>query len=132
MITITDKYNRVVAYIHNKIILGIDRRQVIGLILGNCVFGRNATAVGKFLNNTFRTIDGLIAGKAVERPELHEIIEPETMMEIMNASWQLLSLVKDHNCTWVEEKNTWTNIHFDEFLLEGKTQPAHMHDVSLV
>jgi sporulation protein YlmC with PRC-barrel domain len=117
MTSIVDKSGLTIAYLYQNIILDIKQEKVMGLILGNCVFGRQQSPVGKFFNDTFRKKNGKIIaklGKEISSKKLPK--EKEYSLE----AWQLLTKVKDHVCIWIDEKKSWTKQDFLEYLSEEK------------
>lgn len=111
--SITDKDGNVIAYLKNNIVIDPKQKRVIGLVLGNCVFGRSPYPIGKFFKNTFRNIHGEIL--AIINPIKHEIEEINDV-EIINSAWQILTQVKDHICGWVQEKQEWSNQNLTDYL----------------
>lgn len=106
MTSIVDKNGNTIAYMYLTIILDVDQKNVLGLILGNCLFGNEKSPVGKFFKDTFRKKDGEILallGKEVF-PE-----KPQDEKRILRDAWVMLNHVEDHICMWVEEKDKWSN-----------------------
>lgn len=110
---ITDKNGTPVAYLHNNILLDVKNKTVIGLILGNCVFGKLPHPVGKFFKNTFRNIKGEIV--AMINPEKSVKAEVDEK-EIINSAWQILMQVKEHVCNWVQESHEWSKQSLLDYL----------------
>lgn len=116
MTSIVDKNGNTIAYMYLTIIIDAEQKQVLGLVLGNCLFGHESAPVGKFFKDTFRKANGEILallGKEVF-PE-----KPAEEKRILRDAWDLLSRVKDHTCMWVEEKNKWSNEDLKNYLLLG-------------
>ncbi len=116
MTSIVDKNGNTIGYMYLTIILDVEQKQVLGLLLGNCLFGYESAPVGKFFKDTFRKGNGEILallGKEVF-PE-----KPADEKRILRDAWDLLSRVKDHTCMWVEEKNKWSNEDLKNYLLLG-------------
>lgn len=111
--TITDKDGNVIAYLKNNIVIDSRQKRVIGLVLGNCVFGSSPYPLGKFFKNTFRNIQGEIL--AIINP-IRQEIEGINDAEIINSAWQILTQVKDHICGWVQEKPEWSKQNLTDYL----------------
>ena len=56
MTPILDQHGLTVAYLHLNIILNTEQDRVLGLVLGNCVYGATDSPVGKFFKDTFRNM----------------------------------------------------------------------------
>lgn len=113
MTSITDKSGNTIAYLYQNMILDITQQEVIGLLLGNCLFGKQPAPVGKFFNDTFRKKNGKIIARLGE-----DVILKKTPKDahLSLQAWQLLSKVNDHVCIWINEKKSWTKQSFIEFL----------------
>lgn len=113
MTPIVDQQGNTIAYLHLNIILNQQQDAVLGLVLGNCVFGEADAPIGKFFKDTFRKMNGKIIA------ELGEGTSPARPLNepaILKQAWSKLTAVKDHLCMWVEEKNTWSDEDFSAFL----------------
>ncbi len=117
MTTIVDKSGNTIAYHYQNMILDCSQQEVIGLILGNCVFGKQSSPVGKFFNDTFRKKNGKIIAKLGE--EITAKKSPKDANLSLQA-WKMLSIVKDHVCLWIDEKKSWTKQDFMEYLKAEK------------
>ncbi len=117
MTPILDQSGNTIAYLHLNIILSTEKDTVLGLVLGNCVYGTDTRPIGKFFKDRFRQLDGTIMAtlgtEAVSGRPLHESM-------ILRQAWTILMQVKDHVCVWVEERNNWSS----ETLLDALLQPA--------
>ncbi len=117
MTSIVDKSGQTIAYLYQNIILDIKQERVMGLILGNCVFGRQQSPVGKFFNDTFRKKNGKIIAKLGEEISSKRLAKEK---QFSLEAWQILTKVKDHVCIWIDEKKSWTKQDFIEYLSEEK------------
>jgi hypothetical protein len=115
MKAIVNKAGETVAYLYLTIILDVDQKNVLGILLGNCVFGARKEPVGKFFNDTFRKKNGKIVAVLGKKTSSKK---PDNQAEILLNAWKFLSEVKDHTCAWVEEKDSWTKESFTELLAE--------------
>lgn len=113
MTSIIDKNGSTVAYLLHNIIVDEKQEKVLGIILGNCVFGGDKAPIGKFFNDTFRKKNGKIIAKLGK--EISSKKNPPNAKFTLEA-WQLLTKVKDHVCMWIEEKKSWTKQSFLEYL----------------
>jgi len=121
MNSIVDKNGATIGYLHQNIIIDEKQDKVLGIILGNCVFGGDKAPIGKFFNNTFRKKNGKIIAKL--GTEVISKKNPKDAKLTLEA-WQLLTKVKDHVCMWIEEKKTWTKQGFAEYLSVEKEIPG--------
>ena len=113
MTPVTDKHGTIVAYLYNNIVLDISMQTVMGVILGNCIFGDAPSPLGKFFNNAFRNRLGKVVAKAqsVERPGF--IIDK---VHILEGAWKILKRIKEHVCGWIPEIEEWSDTTLPEFL----------------
>ncbi len=117
MTAILDKSGKTIGYLYQNMILDINQQEVMGLILGNCVFGKQKSPVGKFFNDTFRKKNGKIIGILGESVDLKK--NPKDAQLSLQA-WKILVDVKDHVCLWIDEKKSWTKQDFREYLFAEK------------
>jgi hypothetical protein len=113
MTPINNQYGQPVAYLHLNIILNIEQNKVLGLILGNCVFGEADVPVGKFFKDSFRKTNGKIIAELGEETSP---VRPSNEPAILKQAWEKLAAVKNHLCMWVDEKNEWSEKSFTHFL----------------
>lgn len=114
MTPVTDKQGNTVAYLYNNnIVLDTSMQKVLGVILGNCIFGAKPTALGKFFNNVFRGRNGKVIAQAqnVQRPEPNV-----DKVHILEGAWKILGKVKEHVCGLIPEVEEWSETTLPEFL----------------
>ncbi len=121
MFSIVNRSGETIAYLYQNMILNPERDTVIGLVLGNCFFGRDVAPAGKFFRDTFRKTDGEILAKIGEeiRGVLHAPVNTD---RLLREAWRMLAAVHDHVCVWVEEKREWGVEDFQEYLLAGEEE----------
>jgi hypothetical protein len=105
MYVIKNKMNEVVAVIQNNIVFTVQDHAVVGILIGDCLYGKSFKMVGKIFNSTVYLLNGSIAG-TVEVNNAHKVkvIKKEHIL----AAWAILSGVKEHTSQWIIEKKTWT------------------------
>lgn len=113
MTPINNQYGQPIAYLHLNIILNTTQDKVLGLILGNCVFGESDAPVGKFFKDSFRKTNGKIIAELGEETSP---VRPSNEPAILKQAWEKLTAVKNHLCVWVEEKSEWSEESFSSFL----------------
>lgn len=113
MVNITDNHGNTVAFLHSNIIIDAAQENVLGLLLGSCIFGMGDAPIGKFFNDTFRLTDGRIMARTGNEIIPHK---PSNEKDLFAAAWQLLTNVKDHVCMWIVEKDEWTAAPFSMHL----------------
>lgn len=116
MTPVTDKQGNIVAYLYNNIVLDNSMQTVMGVILGNCVFGDAPTPLGKFFNNVFRGTNGKVVAVAqnVEKPA-----SAINKVHILDGAWKILMRIKEHVCGWIPEVEEWSPKSLPEFLKAG-------------
>ena len=63
MYLIQNQNKETTAYIQNMMILDAHQEKVIGILIGDCFFGKNNKVVGKIFNQTAYLLNGEIIGK---------------------------------------------------------------------
>lgn len=116
---LADQFGRTTAYLYKRMIVDTECKRVLGLVIGNCVFGNAAEAVGKLFNNTLRDIEGRIVAR-LQPEEYHPA--PSNGSELIKATWDMLMHVKSHVCPWIPEAATWS--HKDVFEMLGTSRLA--------
>jgi hypothetical protein len=124
MLVITNKRNDTVGYLYNNIILNENAQRVIGVMLGNCVFGMNSSKpVGKFFDDIFRNNKGEITGEArITNFTLDKTYEKTVLQQ----AWNILKNVKTHSCSWIEARSLWANGSFQDYLNEDNLHELPM------
>ena len=79
---------------------------VMGIVLGNCVFTKNAAIAGKLFKDKIRDIDGGLVAHS-NHASLSEF-EQDFTSKWSKDAWEIVTQVKDHNCPWVEDIDKWS------------------------
>lgn len=114
MNSIVDKEGNIIAYLYQNVIVDTNKEKVLGVILGNCFFGKSREPLGKFFNDTFRKKNGKIIARLGQKYTRDDF--PENDYHLIKDAWNSLLEIKDHICIWIEEKKEWTKKDFVEFL----------------
>ena len=113
MYIILNEEGKKIAYINNMIILDVTKENVIGILIGDCFFGKSTKVIGKIFNSTAYLVNGEIVGK-VERnkePKASSIKKTQLL-----EAWDILSNIKEHTCEWIKESKKWSKKSFEEHL----------------
>jgi hypothetical protein len=117
MNSIVNKDGETIAYLYQNAIIDVKKEKVLGVVLGNCIFGKSKAPLGKFFNDKFRKKNGKIVaqlGKKYSRDNF-----PENDHHLILEAWKSLSQISDHICLWVDDKKDWaTNKDFLTILKE--------------
>ena len=106
MYIIKVKNEDVVAIVDNNIVFTADDNRVIGILIGDCLYGKSKVMVGKIFNATVYLVNGEIVGKVgVSSKNDLKSIKKEQMIE----AWSILSGVKEHTSKWIIEKEVWSS-----------------------
>jgi hypothetical protein len=109
MYLIQDQKKETIAYIENMMILDTNHEHVIGILIGDCYFGRNKKVVGKIINQTVYLLNGEIAGKV----ELnHEYKNTSIKKSLMVEAWDFLMNINEHTGAWIEITKKWSKTPF--------------------
>lgn len=105
MYTILNEKGEEIATIQNMMILDTMLDGVLGILIGDCFFGKQKVVIGKIFNNTAYLINGEIVGKIQNNKEYKNInLKKAHMME----AWDLLSNIKEHTSEWIVETKKWS------------------------
>jgi hypothetical protein len=113
MYIILNQEGEKIAHINNMIILDVTKENVIGILIGDCFFGKSTKVIGKIFNSTAYLVNGEIVGK-VERnkePKASSIKKTQLL-----EAWDILSNIKEHTCEWIKESKKWSKKSFEEHL----------------
>jgi hypothetical protein len=113
MYIVLDQQNNPIALLENMMILDYNDKSVIGILIGDCFFGKQNHVIGKIFNEHAYLVSGDIIGK-VARNENY--ISTAPTKEQMQAAWDILAHITKHTSDWITEKNTWATISFQESL----------------
>jgi len=104
MYIIKNKNEGVVAVIQNNIVFSAEEHAVVGILIGDCLYGKSFKMIGKIFNSTVYLLNGNIVG-TVQASTEHKVklIKKEHMVD----AWAILSGVKEHTSQWIIEKKNW-------------------------
>ena len=102
-----------IAYIENMMILDATKHSVIGIIIGDCFFGKKDHVIGKIFKDHAYLVNGEIVASVVRNPNY---ISTAPTNEQVAAAWEILSQITKHTSDWIIEKNKWASISLEESL----------------
>ena len=113
MYIIKNKNENVVAVIQNNIVFSAENHEVVGILIGDCLYGKSFKMIGKIFNSTVYLLNGNIVG-VVEASTAYKVkvIKKEHMVE----AWAILTGVKEHTSQWITEKKTWAQKELLDYL----------------
>lgn len=106
MYTILNQKGEAVAYIQNMMIMDLNQEHVHGILIGDCFYGKKDHMIGKIFKNTAYLINGEIVGKVIQNTEYKNVALKKANMQ---AAWEILSNIKNHTSTWIEETSKWSS-----------------------
>lgn len=116
MIHLTDNHQSVVALIYNNILL-LPGGEVIGVLLGNCVFGIDGQVKGRYFKHTLFTLEGKVLARHGESHNKFAFnIQP-----LVDTAWLLLMKIKDHTCPEVVPTDEWMTKSVKEHFITSKS-----------
>jgi len=101
------------AYIENMMILDATKQSVIGIIIGDCFFGKKDHVIGKIFKDHAYLVSGEIVASVVRNPNYNSTAPTK---EQTAAAWEILSCINKHTSDWIVEKNSWASISLEESL----------------
>jgi hypothetical protein len=113
MYIVIDPQNAPVALLENMMILDYNDKTVIGIIIGDCFFGKKNHVIGKIFKEQAYLLSGEIIGK-VKLNDNYVTTAPTK--EQVAAAWDILSGISKHTSDWITETNKWASISFKESL----------------
>ena len=114
MYIILNQKGEKIAHINNMIILDAECQNVLGILIGDCFFGKGPKVVGKIFNSTAYLTNGEIVGKVERNKELKSSsIKKAELLE----AWDILTNIKEHTCEWIKESKKWSKKSFLEHLV---------------
>lgn len=103
-----------IAYQYQNALVHPESMDVLGIVLGNCVFDQQARPLGKLFQQKVYNLSGEILAskddKALPVPG-----EADTN-GIIQAAWKIVVMVKDHSCAWVNAQTAWASASLAEAL----------------
>lgn len=112
MVQICNQSGKPEAYLVKNIIVNMTNFDAIGVVLGNCIFNKHGLFVGKTRRHCIYNQEGEIVGTML----LNEQELDSMSSQIVNEGWRIVEQIKSHGCTWIEEKQQWANMSFQEVL----------------
>ncbi len=113
MYILLDKAKTPIAYIENMMLLDASKQKVIGIIIGDCFFGKKDQVIGKIFNEHAYLVSGEIIAFVERNPNY---VSTSPTKEQMEAAWDILARITKHTSDWIIEKNTWAAISLEESL----------------
>ena len=113
MYIVLDSQNAPVALLENMMILDYNNKTVIGIIIGDCFFGKKNHVIGKI----FKEQAYLVSGEIIANVKLNDnYVTSAPSKEQVAAAWDILSGISKHTSDWITETNKWASISFKESL----------------
>ncbi len=103
-----------IAYQYQNALVHPESMEVLGLVLGNCVFNQQAKVLGKLFQQKVYNLSGeILASKAG-----HSLPVPAELdtSGIISEAWKIVVLISDHSCAWVHAKTGWATSSLAELL----------------
>ncbi len=110
MVQICNQSGKPEAYLVKNIIINLSNFNAIGVVLGNCVFNRQGLYIGKTRRHCIYNQQGEIIGNMLLNEQEYEMANSELVKD----GWHIVEQIKSHGCTWIEEKQQWANMSFEE------------------
>ena len=102
-----------IAFIENMMILNATKQSVIGIIIGDCFFGKKDHVIGKIFKDHAYLVSGEIVASVVRNSNY---VSTAPTKEQTAAAWEILSKISTHTSNWIVEKNTWASTSLEDSL----------------
>ena len=103
-----------IAYQYQNMLLHPNKWDVLGLVLGNCVYNHQAVALGKFVQHNIYNFSGEVMARKSDAsiPVPDQIDLTKSILQ----GWDILLGIKDYSSPWVETTPKWSNASLAESL----------------
>jgi hypothetical protein len=105
-----DQREQAIAILHQNFLLDIYGEKLLGVVLGHCVFDRTGKARGKYFRHALYDMDGRLLAKE-QGVVTHLDIDDYGIME---AAWQIVNGITDHNCQIIVPLELWSGVPVSE------------------
>ncbi|MFT4024295.1 MAG: hypothetical protein QM664_10985 [Flavihumibacter sp.] len=104
-----------IAFIHNNILALLDGT-VMGVLLGNCVFGKDGGVKAKFFQHTLFDLQGNTLAR--ENPRVKPVrVDSGGLIE---QAWKMIPLIRNHNCPVIEPTGEWSATPMEDHFLAAQ------------
>ena len=103
-----------IAFHNQNMILQPDSFDVLGLVLGNCIFNKNAEIIGKLFQQKVYQLSGEMI--AYQPEETLPVPENFVLTNSLQQAWRILMGIKNHDSPWVNPNGKWSKKKFTDFL----------------
>ncbi|BAV05599.1 hypothetical protein SAMN05421788_108258 [Filimonas lacunae] len=114
MYALSNQHGQVEAFMEKNRIVAADSLQMIGILLGNCVFDCSGKMVGKFLDNVLYHLSGKILSKGALVPVTTEV---EALLgQYQEEGAVVLRSITNHTDRWIEITTEWSKVELHNVL----------------
>lgn len=114
MIIVSDQNNSRIAEVEDNCIVLPGTSEVVGVVLGNHIYGSNGQLKGKIIHHTYYNLYGEIM--ALEKSRVGSMALANRI-EIRKKAWNLVHSIKEYNSNWIEPKAVWAERTLDRELV---------------
>lgn len=112
MTTLLDRHGKLSAFFYNNKVLLASTSEVIGIILGDCVFGKSGEVKGKIFNKTLYAASGEIVAREQELQNIPAFDPLNALFE----GWAIVDKITHHECPWITPKDKWHPLSIEALL----------------
>lgn len=115
MQVLRNKQGETIAFLLMNCVLEAQSLQVIGITLGDVLYGNAHVAVGKFIHQHLFDLKGNIVASLDDEPLLgdHLLLDKQ---RITDELWRLMLAIQSHSCDWIPEGKQWSPHSLKELL----------------
>lgn len=112
---INNKVGEAVGYLVHNCVIHPGSLKVMGIVLGDVLYGNQRIATGKIIHHKLHDIEGNIVATLKDHPQLahHLQIDKQRITEEL---WQLLMAIQSHSCDWIPEHHNWSHQSLQDLL----------------
>lgn len=112
MYALLNQSRETIAYIETNMILGAEHSDLIGVLLGNCLFDKNGRLAGKFFGSKVYNLKGEQLADAVIADSAADVSFQRHLGEASDIAYS----IADHADVWIDPTGKWGRQQLAEVL----------------
>ncbi len=116
---LTDRSGALCGYLIQSNIITDSSFDVIGVVLGQCVFNHDGKVMGRIFDNAFYSPGGEIVCRVGQRTGSVKYDKQAAI----GSAWKFIQAIRDHQCGWIYPSEAWTAQNLATFM-DAAEEPA--------